>query len=87
MSFFWSVHIGEHIWVTYFVHVVFIFQEFTNDIKNSSTAIKRMILLLSPDLEMMQIWSVNYTCQVCKLNMFFGHVPYYGQYLTFESIW
>ena len=66
---------------------VFIFQEFTNDIKNSSIAIKRMILLLFSHREMMQIWSVNYTCQVCKLNMFFGNAPYYGQYLIFESIW
>ena len=49
---------------------VFIFQEFTNDIKNSSMAIKRMILLLFSDLKMMQIWSVNYMCQVCQLNMF-----------------
>ena len=34
-----------------------------------------------PDLEMLQFWSVNYTCQVCKLYFYFGHVRNVGQYL------
>ena len=30
---------------------------------------------------MLQFWSVNYICQVCKLQIYFGHVQYFGQYL------
>ena len=33
------------------------------------------------DLEMLQLWSVNYRCQVCKLHIYFGHVQNFGQYL------
>ena len=30
-------------------------------------------LAIFPDLEMLKFWSVNYTCQVCKLFFYFGH--------------
>ena len=75
--FFWCVNSAN--WGTYFVQVQFLYFKrlVMTFIKNSSIAMKRMILLLFSDLEMMQIWSVIYTCQVCKLNIFFGHVQYY----------
>ena len=34
------------------------------------------------DLEMIQFWSINYICQVCKLHIYFGHVQNFGQYLV-----
>ena len=30
---------------------------------------------------MLQLWSVNYICQICKLHIYFGHVQNFGQYL------
>ena len=39
---------------------------------------------------MLQFWSVNYICQVCKLYFYFGHVRNFGQYLylsVFSKQW
>ena len=40
-----------------------------------------LFLAIFPDLEMLQFWSVNYICQVCKLYFYFRRVRNFGQYL------
>ena len=49
-----------------------------------------LFLAIFPNLEMLQFWSVNYICQVCKLYFYFGHVWNFGQYLylsVFSKQW
>ena len=43
--------------------------------------LKSVFLSIFPELEVLQFWSVNYICQVCKLYFYFGHVQNFGQYL------
>ena len=37
-----------------------------------------LLLGIFPLLEMLQLWSVNYICQVCKLYFYFGHAQNFG---------
>ena len=39
-----------------------------------------LFLAIFPDLEMLQFWTVNYICQVCKSYFYFGHVRNFGQH-------
>ena len=41
----------------------------------------KLLLAICPDLEITQIWSVDYICQICKLNSYFGDVRNFKQYL------
>ena len=41
-------------------------------------------LAIFPDLEMIQFWSVNYVCQVCKLYSYFVHAQKFAQFLYFS---
>ena len=60
-----------------FWHLVFQLLAFTNPKSNHHL----LFLAIFPDMEIWQIWSVNYICQVCKLYFYFGHVQHFGQYL------
>ena len=44
-----------------------------------------LFLAIFLDLKMIQFWSVNYVCQVCKLYFYFGHVQKFGQYLYLSA--
>ena len=49
--------------------------------KNSNSNHHLRYLAIFRDPEMLEFWSVNYICQVCKLCFYFGHVRNFGQYL------
>ena len=40
-----------------------------------------LFLAIFPDLKMLQFWSVNYVCQVCKLYIYFEHGRHFQKYL------
>ena len=78
--FFWFVNC-----TIYFCNILGVgndsFEGFSTGIhkKGKSNLYLRLLANFS-DLEMVEIWSVNYIYQVCKLNLFFGHLQNFGQY-------
>ena len=49
--------------------------------KNLKSNHNLFFLAIFPDLAMIQFWSVNDICLVCKLYFYFGHVSNFGQSL------
>ena len=89
--FFWSVdctnqfYISSHILkMAMFEHrkcFIWVFLVFSFLVFSIFKYLKSTFLAIFPDLKMLQFWSVNYLCQVCKLYFYFGHVRNFGQYL------
>ena len=66
LSFFITIYFGQRqysIWE--FLVLAFI----------ETTRLNTTPLAIFPDLEMTQVWSVNYICQVCKLKLLFSKCP------------
>ena len=89
--FFWSVNCTNQVCIPShtlnmgnilsegFWYLVFLFLAFLS-------ILSLLFLAVFPDLEMLQFWSVNYICLVCKLYYNFGHFQNFGQYL-YECFW
>ena len=89
-SFIWSVNCTNESCISNFGHkqcfiwrsLVFTFSVFTVSVyKNLKSHHHLLFPAIFPDLEIIQFWSLNYVCKVCKLYIYFEHVWNFGQYL------